>query len=324
MSNPLTKPANTVIAGCSFLYSATTGRVTGMGMPLALGAELTNHCNLNCPECNSGSGLMTRERGFMSVDLFDRIITELGRYLYNINLYFQGESMLHPQLFSILTKCKKINSTLSTNGHFLSPENTEKIVMSGLGELIISLDGMDQTAYSTYRINGDFESVILGIKNVSEAKKRLTSPMKLTIQFLVNRNNEHQISEAKQFAREINARLVLKSMQIINKNSYASWLPSSAKYRRYNRLGDDYIIKSKFPNRCLRLWFNPVITWDGKVLPCCFDKDADHVMGDMNEDSFIDIWNGTKYRLYRRSLLTDRNMIEICRNCTSGLKLKPS
>jgi radical SAM protein with 4Fe4S-binding SPASM domain len=321
MKNPLTKAANTVIAGYSFIYSTATGRASSMGMPLAVGAELTNHCNLNCPECNSGSGLMTRERGFMSVDLFDRIITELGSYLYNINLYFQGESMLHPQLSSILMKCREINSTLSTNGHFLSPDNAEIIVRSGLGELIVSLDGMDQETYSSYRINGDFESVMVGIKNVSEAKERLTSPMKLTIQFLVNRNNEHQVHEAKRFAGEIKARFVLKSMQIINKNSYASWLPSSGKFRRYNRVGDDYIIKSKYPNWCSRLWFNPVITWDGKVLPCCFDKDADHIMGDMNEDSFIDIWNGPKYRLFRKSLLTDRKMIKICRNCTSGLKL---
>ncbi len=67
----------------------------------------------------------------------------------------------------------------------------------------------------------------------------------------------------------------------------------------------EYRIKSSLPDRCARLWFNPVITWDGKVLPCCFDKDADHIMGDLNQESFRDIWNGTKYRLFRRILLSD-------------------
>ena len=80
------------------------------------------------------------------------------------------------------------------------------------------------------------------------------------------------------------------------------------------------MIRSSLPDRCARLWFNPVITWDGKVLPCCFDKDADHIMGDLNQESFRDIWNGAKYRLFRRILLSDRSSIEICRNCTSGLK----
>ncbi len=42
-------------------------------------------------------------------------------------------------------------------------------------------------------------------------------------------------------------------------------------------------------------------------------------MGDLNEDTFRDIWNGPRYRIFRKSLLSGRYMIEICRNCTSGL-----
>jgi radical SAM protein with 4Fe4S-binding SPASM domain len=255
----------------------------------------------------------------MSVDLFEKIIKELGPYLYNINLYFQGESMMHPQFFVILEKCRDISSTLSTNGHFLSPENAEKIVRSQLGKIIISLDGMDESAYTSYRVNGNFETVINGIRNISEAKYRNPSHLKVIIQFLVNKNNEHQIHEAKRFAVEMHASLYLKSMQIINNDSYSSWLPSLSKFNRYKKYGNDYSIKSRLPARCSRLWFNPVITWDGKVLPCCFDKDADHVMGDLNRDSFRDIWKGKEYRKFRERLFTGRRMIAMCRNCTSGL-----
>ena len=81
----------------------------------------------------------------------------------------------------------------------------------------------------------------------------------------------------------------------------------------------EYVINNSLPDRCARLWFNPVVTWDGKVVPCCFDKDAEYVMGDLNTDSFREIWDGPKYRIFRKSILTGRHMIEICRNCTSGL-----
>jgi len=320
MRNQPIKVNNALAAVYSFIAGTILGKTAVHGMPVAAGIELTNCCNLSCPQCNSGSGLMTRSRGYMSVDLFEKIIKELGPYLYNINLYFQGESMMHPQFFTILEKCSNLHITLSTNGHFLSTENAEKIVRSDLSELIISLDGMDEETYSSYRLKGDFETVLSGIKNISEAKKRNASSLKVIIQFLVNRNNEHQINAVRKFATEMNVSLRLKSMQIINRDSYDSWLPSMGRYSRYRKAGSGYEIKSNFPDRCARLWLNPVITWDGAVLPCCFDKDADHVMGSMNENSFRDIWNGERYRLFRKNVITGRRAIAICRNCTSGLK----
>jgi radical SAM protein with 4Fe4S-binding SPASM domain len=290
-------------------------------MPAAIGIELTNHCNLYCPECASGSGQMKRERGFMDTELFDKIISQIKPYLYFINLYFQGEPMLHPAFASFIRKSGNIRSIISTNGHFLTRENSEKIVKSGLNKLIISLDGLDQDTYSAYRVNGSVETVMDGIRNISAARKNHKSSLKIEIQMLVNKLNENQIPQMRKLARSFNASLKLKSMQIISKNRFESWLPADSKFRRYMLRDGKYQIKSSLPGRCKRLWFNPVVTWNGKVIPCCFDKDADHIMGDLTQESFSEIWNGPKYRLFRRVLLNDRSAIEICRNCTSGLKL---
>lgn len=319
MAAYLVRQRNAIAAGYSYLLSSMTGRPVVKGMPVAIGVELTNNCNLKCPECCSGSGQMKRPRGFMSYSLFDRLISELEPFLYNVNLYFQGEPMLHPGFFSFLARSRNLNTLVSTNGHFLSEEAAGKIATSGLKELVISLDGMDQDTYSLYRINGNFELVTRGIINVSEAVKRNSSPMKMILQFLVNKSNEHQVGEARKFARRVNAGLRLKSMQIINQDDYDKWLPSQKSLSRYRNKCNNYTLKNSYPDRCARLWFNPVVTWDGKVLPCCFDKDADHIMGDMNEDTFRDIWTGPKYRIFRKSVLTERRLNDICLNCTSGL-----
>jgi radical SAM protein with 4Fe4S-binding SPASM domain len=320
MVKMMVKPANLIHAGYSYLKSSFSGIASVSGMPAFIGVELTNHCNLQCPECSSGSGAMTRKRGYMDVDLFDKLVTELQPYLYNINLCFQGESMLHPRLFSFLSLARNTNTVISTNGHFLSMENSEKIVKSGLNKLIVSLDGIDPVTYSDYRKNGKFDIVTSGIRNISEAKKKYRSPIHLEIQFLVNRGNEHQIPQIKQFANKVKASLKLKSMQIINKESFVHWLPSIPEFKRYEKEEEGFKTKNPLPDRCLRLWFNPVVTWDGKVVPCCFDKDADHIMGDIAQDSFREIWNGPKYRIFRKRVLSGRKMIEICCNCTSGLK----
>ncbi len=319
MIRSLIKPSNFVLAVYSYLASSVTGRPDMNGMPLAVGVELTNNCNLKCPECSSGSGQMTRERGYLNPELFKRVMKELKPYLFNMNLYFQGEPMLHPGFFSFLEYSIGTHTTVSTNGHFLSEVSCEKIVKSGLDKLIISLDGIDQETYSQYRINGNIDVVKTGIERISEARSLSGSPLKIEIQFLVNILNEKQIPRVKELAKKNKAALRLKSMQITEKKDVEKWLPINGRFSRYKLKNGEYIIKNSFPNRCARLWFNPVITWDGKVIPCCFDKDAEHVMGDLNQDSFRDIWNGPKYRIFRKSILSGRHMIDICRNCTSGL-----
>jgi radical SAM protein with 4Fe4S-binding SPASM domain len=320
MIKSLVRPVNLFEAGYSYLKGAVTGIPDIKGMPVSISTELTNNCNLHCPQCSSGSGMMGRERGFMELELFKKIMKELSPYLYNVNLFFQGEPMLHPLFFAFLGNCLIPHSVVSTNGHFLSKDSSEKIVRTGLKKLIISLDGMDQETYSAYRVNGSVNRVIDGLNNVTLAKKMYNSTLKIEIQFLVNRLNEHQIPQVKRLAKSTNASLRLKSMQIIDKRDITSWLPSFGRFRRYKIKEGEFVIKNSLPDRCARLWFNPVITWDGKVVPCCFDKDAEYVMGDLNRDSFSDIWNGPRYRIFRKSILSGRQMIEMCRNCTSGLK----
>ena len=317
----IAKQINAIGAGFSYLSSILTNRPFIADMPLSAGIEITNYCNLKCPECSSGSGKMTRDRGYMKDELFDKFISEAGPYLYNINLYFQGEPMLHPQFFSFVEKCGKSKVTVSTNGHFLTEENSPKLVNSGISKLIVSLDGMDSESYSRYRAGGDIETVLAGIRNVSAELSTGKSSLKLEIQFLVNRYNESQIPLVKQFATEVKASLKLKSMQIISAKEIEGWMPEEEKFRRYRRNKNGiFTLKNSFNNKCLRLWMNPVITWDGKVVPCCFDKDAEHIMGDLNERSFREIWHGEKFKTFRVSVLKGRRTIEICCNCTSGLK----
>jgi radical SAM protein with 4Fe4S-binding SPASM domain len=320
MIERLTKPVNVLLAGYSFLESSVAGRAMVRGMPPSIGTELTNNCNLHCAECSSGTGQMQRERGFMDIELFNKVMSELQPYLYYINLYFQGEPMLHPLFSSFIRNSRNTKTVISTNGHFLSEENAEKIARSGLSKLIISLDGIDQDTYSVYRINGSINTVLDGIKNIADAKKKFNSSLKIEIQFLVNKLNENQIPQIRQLAKKFKSSLKLKSMQIINKENIVQWLPFSQRFRRYKIKDGEYALKNSLPDRCARLWFNPVITWDGKVIPCCFDKDAKYVMGDLNQESFREIWNGPKYRIFRKTILSDRNAVEICRNCTSGLR----
>jgi radical SAM protein with 4Fe4S-binding SPASM domain len=69
------------------------------------------------------------------------------------------------------------------------------------------------------------------------------------------------------------------------------------------------------------MWHSNVITWDGKVVPCCFDKDAQHVIGEMRTNGMKEIWESKKYNEFRTELMRGRKNIDICSNCSEGLKV---
>jgi radical SAM protein with 4Fe4S-binding SPASM domain len=114
----------------------------------------------------------------------------------------------------------------------------------------------------------------------------------------------------------------LKTAQIYDYANGSGLIPSNEKYSRYKRNPDGtYAIKNKLLNHCWKMWHSCVITWDGKVVPCCFDKDAHFVLGDLTRNSFSEIWYGEAYVNFRASLLKSRSEIEICKNCTEGTKV---
>jgi radical SAM protein with 4Fe4S-binding SPASM domain len=65
------------------------------------------------------------------------------------------------------------------------------------------------------------------------------------------------------------------------------------------------------------LWREPVITWDGTVLPCCVDLNGDKPLGNIHDKPFSQIWNGPEITEMRRLHAQGRyREIDICRNCT--------
>jgi radical SAM protein with 4Fe4S-binding SPASM domain len=305
----------------SYLLSTAKGRPVHWGMPASISLEPTNRCNLRCPECPSGTRDLSRPRGNVSCSLFKHTVDQLSKHLMHVILYFQGEPYLHPDFFDLTSyACKRgIYTSTSTNAHFLDDENARKTVASGLHRLIISLDGTDQKAYADYRRGGDLQKVLSGIRNVVKWKKKLRSSRPyLILQFLVMKNNEHQIATAKKLAVELGAdRLDLKTMQLSDYKNGHHRIPANRKYSRYEQ--DErgvWKLKGPMRNRCLRMWTAAVITWDGRVVPCCFDKDASHQLGSLTENRFVDIWKGETCKAFRRKVFTGRDKIDICRNCT--------
>lgn len=320
------KLSNTFHLWTSFERSRLTGKPLVAPYPLSLSIEPTTSCNLRCPECPSGLRSFTRPTGMLNPKLFQKLIDEVHPWLTNLTFYFQGEPFLHPQLMEMCTYASERNiyQTISTNAHFLDPATAKKVVHSGLDHLIISLDGVTQEVYEQYRVGGNISKVMEGIKNIIDAKKSfMSSAPFITLQFLVVKPNEQQIPGLYSLARELGVDAVkLKTAQIYDYQNGSPLIPEDLKYSRYvPDENGNWHIRSEWENKCWKMWSSSVVTWDGRVLPCCFDKDGKYVMGDIHHQTFAEVWSGEKYQQFRASILKSRADIDICRNCTEGLKV---
>lgn len=307
----------------SYGYSKLTKRPSIAGLPMAIGFEPTTSCNLRCPECPSGLRSFTRPTGMLQKDLYEQTIDQLKDSLLYLTFYFQGEPYLHPDFLEMVRYAsrRKIYTATSTNAHYLNPEMAEKTVKSGLDRIIISIDGTTQETYQQYRVGGKLEKVLEGTKNLIEAKKKLNSQTPHTVfQFLVVKPNEHQIADVYQLADELGVDEVsLKTAQIYEYENGNELIPSIDKYSRYKDNGDGtFSIKNKLLNHCWKMWHSCVITWDGTLVPCCFDKDAEHPMGSLHSNTFKEIWNSNAYKNFRAALIKSRSEVEICKNCSEG------
>ena len=312
---------NSFLINSSYFISRFTKKAIHFGMPQSISIEPTTFCNLQCPECPSGQIQFSRPTGNLDVGFYKKIINQLHKKLMYFIVYFQGEPYMNKDFFEFVKYASslKIYTATSTNAQFLNNENARLTVESGLDRLIISLDGTSQEMYEAYRKGGDYEEVIEGIKNIVFWKKKLKSRKPyVIIQFLVFRHNENEIDEIKRLGKNLGANEVqIKPAQFYDFEKGNPLIPENEKYSRYKKVPDGtFEIKGKLTNHCFRMWHSCVITWDGLVVPCCFDKDATHLMGDLKSETFEDIWKGQKYKHFRTKILKSRKQIDICRNCT--------
>jgi len=317
--------SNMVSLYLSYQLAKITKKPLHWGMPFSLEIEPTTSCNLRCPQCPSGLREFSRNTGMLDFPLYKKVIDEVHEDLVYLILYFQGEPFLNKKFLDFVryAASKNIYTATSSNAHYFTDEMAKATIESGLDRLIISIDGTTQETYGKYRIGGNLEKVMEGTRNLVKWKKKLgrTTPH-IIWQFIAFRHNEHQIPEIKRLAREIGVdELGIKTAQIYDYQTSDEFIPTNEELSRYKKTEEGYQIKNKLLNQCWRLWKGSVITWDGLVVPCCFDKDATHRFGDVSTETFEKVWTNERYKGFRQAILKSRKEIDICTNCTEGTKI---
>lgn len=166
--------------------------------------EPTNMCTLKCPQCartnfieafpkkwrNQNLNLKHLE-SFLDIDLQDKNINLCGNY---------GDPIYYNQLFEMIKffKSRGCSISLATNGSYRTESWWQQLIdmLSDKDTITFGIDGLPDN-YTEYRINSEWESVLMGLKKCVESKA------KTVWQFIPFSFNEDITEQVRSFAMEL-------------------------------------------------------------------------------------------------------------------------
>ncbi len=289
--------------------------------PLHMQIEIASLCNLRCPVCPLGNGDLTRAPQFMDVNVFERLMTEVGPYLLVTSLWAWGEPLLHPQLDRILEIAGRYPGAalLSTNGQNLDRPSVQQALRNHPpAYLIVAIDGLTDETNSRYRQGARLAPAIEGVRALAAWKARSGSRLPiLNFRFLVMRHNEHELPRVHQFAEDLGFDMVsIRSLSIIDspERPHRELIPSIGPFRAYDYRDGERLRRTDFI--CQHAFSFPTVLADGTVVACEQDFNGVNPYGVFSrEHSFASIWFGAEAARIRRIIRDHPAEYSACRNC---------
>ncbi len=288
------------------------------GLPIHVTIEPTNVCNLHCPVCETGAGVLRRPKGFLALSEFTKILDKIGNQVNELMLYFMGEPFLNKEAYAMITEARRrgVYVSVCTNGEFV---DGHRLVESGINEVSFQLGGMTQKTHETYRIGADLQKVVENMREAVQSRDYDHHKVNLSTGFIVMKHNEHEVGQFWQYCADIKVKgqLIYPCVRTVEQGE--QFLPTDKRFWVYDEKAfEKGLLRPKIVprNRCWWIYYSTVITWNGDVVPCCRDVHGDYVMGNILNQALSEIWNGGKYREFRRTISHNQSDVNLCRLCS--------
>lgn len=262
--------------------------MNNLSFPNRITLELTNRCNLNCVFCPRNH--MEKHLGVMSERLFKKAIDEMAEHKpIALVPFFRGESLLHPKFIELMNyaKDKGIGPIqLTTNGMLLNNEMGQAILDSGVDFVSFSMDTVNAEDYERDRVGAKYGQVVANIEKFIELRD----------------STGRKIPEIQVSSVATETALPYKERFI------AYWIDKADRVRifvEHSKDGsfgslqalDEHRFEKRLP--CKKVVTDMVVYWDGSVALCNHDWDRKEPIGNINEKTILEIWNGERYREIR-------------------------
>lgn len=289
--------------------------------PLRFWIEPTSHCNLRCPMCPTGLRATGLRPGLMDMALFRSVVDEISEYALDINLFFRGEGTIHPSYPEMIryAKAKGLRVRIETNATLMRKEMADAILDAEPDFLSFSFDGYNREVYEAVRIGGKYDATIENILYFLRRKKESGKRKPFTFLQVIEVEAVRAGTSARDrrcFKRLFKG-LPLDDFRIISPHRFAGSISEETTGSRYGYISKAWarFLKPRYLP-CPYLWFSLVITWDGKIVPCCMDFFENEILGRAGRDSIREVWNGPEIKSLRNKIASGKyKEIKMCSDC---------
>jgi len=294
-------------------YILANNHEKNLDFPLYLMLEQTYKCNLKCPSCIQGDekyrGSFITDSNIMSLELFEKIVLEGEKNnCPSIAFHVNDEPLLVKNLAERISFAKQhgfMDLIMTTNGNLLTYDLMRKIIDAGITHVLFSIDAATPETYNAVRPGGDFQKVVNNIKALMDYKISNNLSLPITrASFVANRDNLHE--------KELFIDKFSKSVDFIEVQTLSSYYEMNADLIPYEAEKVEDL-------KCSEPWVRLIIRANGDVLPCCSFYGYEIVLGNINELSLKEIYNGKKCKKLKSEIKNSIYSLESCMECSKSL-----
>lgn len=283
--------------------------------PRILEFEITNHCNFQCLMCKTGTHTANRDRGYMAKELFQKILDEVEGKGTAIKFVGQGEPLMHPEAipFIHMAAHRGIVCHLTTNGTYLTADNMEALIQSGLASIKFSFQGVDGEGYREMRQKDDFEELREKIKQLYRIRGERELPF-ITVCTSITDETPDQVQAFRDaFAPYCDkVEVGFTTLEFIE----ADKIKNEQTRQKLTRIKQKQMMnKVRYPC-CNQVFDTLAVHWDGTVTACCADTDELMALGNLRDHTISYYWNCEKEQGFRDTLAKlDFDSLPLCKHC---------
>jgi len=297
-----------------------TGR--SFGKPVSITLEPTNVCNLQCPICETGAGVLERKPQMMSYENFVKIMDKVGRGANHLMFYYMGEPFLNKEAYRMIRYARDMGLYVMTctSGDPIHPES---LYDSGINHISFQIGGMTQETHQLYRKNSDLIRVLGNLKSylkiIQDRGKKLNEH-EVELGLIVMRQNETELDDFFRLGKDLRIKTTAIAPCVRTPEQGKEFLPTDQSYWLYDRepleKQHQLVVQRVLPwNSCPWIYYSMTVQVDGNVVPCCRDPQGKYVMGNLLSDPLEKVWNGPKFREFRYLFSRGQSRLPLCTLC---------